>query len=408
MYSEIISVRTGEVLRIPERLSCGRQPGEHPSENNMNKKPSVTLPSQAVTLDQVRTTLKKQILDLQRPEIDLVLLYLRKLAESMKSPPLDTDWESFGSLIGKARESISPLNLVSVVDRPTEVPMLTGNATEKDDNWMLILLAALYRLSPVLNEGYRKSLFRTLGSKLREAGLANTRLLETFYGATRGVWNDSEFVKLVAILDMYFVRFPDHQLSGARIGTGESRYKECTALKSLLDFSEQIGKSIADIGEWLWISVLHDEFKVITKPGQELDNPFSYTPYLKDLRLVGRSAYSAANNPNMHLFIHAIGSALGVQRSKNAMINRNSEACPDTIENASVFAYVLILAKEKSGDGDMSSQDWLRVWKEGGSKMNEAFSKVYKIWANMEQMRPGTVGELVRSKAIAKLNLLNF
>lgn len=402
---QIRRIGTGDVIQNFE-VACGSVPGELPSKNIAGK-PSVTLPHQNVTLDQVRATLKKQLFEQKRSGgIDLVLLYLRKLAENMKSAPLDGDWKSFGILIGSARESVGPLSLVRVIDRDTEVPMLlAGSATERDDPWMLILLASFYRLKPVLNEGYRKSLYRTLAANLKEAGLSNTTLLEQVFNNTSHLdWDDSEFVKMVAILDMYFVRFPSHPLSGARIGTEESRYKACTALKSLLDFSDQIGQSVSSISKWIWTDYLAKEFKTITKPSEEaIDSPYSYTPYLFEMRLVQRSAFSSANNPNMHMFIHAIGSALGVERSINAKFNRNATIAIDTMPNAIVYAHALISAREKPEVA--VDPDELKNSASSNHK-KEIFGKVLKIWANLNKTRPGTIGEHLKSMAERELKLM--
>lgn len=378
----------------------------HPREwfkRHVNEKPPVTLPNQSVTLDQVRATLKKQIFDQEQPEDDLVLLYLRKLAENMKSPPLDADWESFGILIGRAQESIGPLSLVSVVDCDTEVPMLAGSASEKDDNWMLIMLTAFYRLNHMLHAEYRKSLFQQLRSKLKQAGLSNFSFLEkvNYNSCLR---SHSEFEKMMAVLDLYFVRFPQHPFSGARFGTGESRYKECTVLKSLLDLSEQIKMSLADISNWVWTRELKLDFRSIFKPDQEIYHPFSYAPYAKDL-LRQKPVYSTANNSNLHLFIHAVGSALGFKRSINAKFVEKQFVCIiRTVPNAAIFAHALIISRQNQNDIVDYRPLKASFEKDSSNFQAEKTFAALQNWANLKDLRPGSIGEYVQSIAKTELN----
>lgn len=53
--------------------------------------------------------------------------------------------------------------------------------------------------------------------------------------------------------------------------------------------------------------------------GQEMEIPYSYSPYLSGFGLVDKSPYSASINAGFHVFTHLIGCAIPLIRSVNAI-----------------------------------------------------------------------------------------
>ncbi|KAK6634388.1 hypothetical protein RUM43_011789 [Polyplax serrata] len=133
---------------------------------------------------------------------------------------------------------------------------------------------------------------------------------------------DSGFRTIVGALDVFLVKFPNHSLSKFRMGTIPSRWRDCSALKSIYEIIERytLEKLIVFLS-WCWEDALFPEIesmwaKVISAHGQ----PDGYFPYMADFGFVNRSPYSTTSNPAIHLFVSTLFACLGDKRGFNSLI----------------------------------------------------------------------------------------
>ena len=125
------------------------------------------------------------------------------------------------------------------------------------------------------------------------------------------------FTSLVAVTDMFFVKFRNHVYSGARIATLVSRMKGAAALTSLIDLRNSTDLDFGTLLGYFPVPEIIPEVERLAQD-EDQDNQYSYTPYLKDLGLCNISPYSATANPRIYTMIHVIGSVIGFKRSWNA------------------------------------------------------------------------------------------
>lgn len=55
---------------------------------------------------------------------------------------------------------------------------------------------------------------------------------------------DSDYRKILAAMDMFLWRFPEHPLSVLRLGTLGARMKDCTALMKVVYAAKVTGKTV--------------------------------------------------------------------------------------------------------------------------------------------------------------------
>lgn len=162
-------------------------------------------------------------------------------------------------------------------------------------------------------------------------------------------------------------------------------------------------------------------FYRIFKENNEIDKPDSYMPYFMELKLSTKSPYSTTMNPNIHYFIHCIGSASGQTRSKNARYLSTVQV-ESVTQNSIIFAYAfkltvkfdahfskfagqgkdlkkdkpdvqLVLGTKKEPKTKIG-KDWLRyVQSYNGLFPEHCTKRVYKEWRQLSDLRPNTIGK---------------
>lgn len=120
--------------------------------------------------------------------------------------------------------------------------------------------------------------------------------------------------------------------------TGKEKVYFTNTLQSITYFKGQHGITIPRFSLWLWVTCLATEFCRIFKENNEIDQPGSYMPYFMELKLSTKSLYSTTMNPNIHYFIHWVGSASGQTRSKNARYLSTVQV-ESVTQNSIMFAY---------------------------------------------------------------------
>lgn len=151
----------------------------------------------------------------------------------------------------------------------------------------------------------------------------------------------SQYEIMMAAIDMYLNRFPEHKHACARMGTIITRFKDCSVLTSTGYICNITGMDNNHLCGWIWTKKCADQFDRVTRTGQEYGKAHSYTPYFMALKLAPKSAYSSTQNPEFHFFYHCFGAAVGEARSKNAYKVGNIEGFPKDGTSSSWLGYIL-------------------------------------------------------------------
>ncbi|KAH7947626.1 hypothetical protein HPB52_014801 [Rhipicephalus sanguineus] len=158
---------------------------------------------------------------------------------------------------------------------------------------------------------------------------------------------DRSYLSLIAALDMFFYRFPRHNMALLRAGTQVSRYKHCAVLDAISRLCRETGLKRFELFQWIFFRRAADELPVIHKGGQELFEGHSYAPYISDLGLSRRSPFSATANPFLHYWCNAASTLLGSSKSAKSIIPCDVDFSGATV-NAMVLAYATEVRPGKS------------------------------------------------------------
>lgn len=175
----------------------------------------------------------------------------------------------------------------------------------------------MYRMHQATQPQYREKLQKSLSDFLAKKGLPGDFSVANF--AQFDLHHaDTEYVRLIAGIDMFLNRFPNHKLADARIGTIPTRGKDQAALMDIGLIKKQIGMNLGAIGRWIWCKELFDDINRMSKLDEEVDVEHSYVHYMIEMGLSQRSPYSTTVNTSFHYWTHVIGCCRGLERSKNA------------------------------------------------------------------------------------------
>ncbi|CAH17544.1 nucleocapsid protein [Isfahan virus] len=233
-----------------------------------------------------------------------------------------SDWISFGVSLAVKGGIVSVFDTLMIEDYRGEAPdgRKCDGRTIDDDKWLPMLILGLYRVSRATQEDYKKSLLQKLYAQCKLRSPQAEELVEDaaeFYE----VWsNDSNFLKLVAAIDMFFHKFKNHADAGLRWGTIVSRFKDCAALATLSHVQKVTGLSIKEVFTWVLNKSVEDELCRMMKERQEVDKADSYMPYLIDFGISTKSPYSSVKNPCFHFWGQLTALLVHSHRAKNARV----------------------------------------------------------------------------------------
>ncbi|CAN7995976.1 unnamed protein product, partial [Ixodes pacificus] len=131
--------------------------------------------------------------------------------------------------------------------------------------------------------------------------------------------------------------FFDFRITGTR--TMASRYKDCSAFTALGQTLVTTGIPIEELHRWMLVRAVAEEAVERTRETEELEDEYSYSAYLSDLKLVTKSPYSAVSNTLLHLWLHSLGSLLLSERSLNAR-RLNDNTFNPILANTALLAFV--------------------------------------------------------------------
>ncbi|AOX47519.1 nucleoprotein [Orgi virus] len=252
---------------------------------------------------------------------------------------LTEDWTSYGVKIGAIHEEV---NAWCMYSRSTTVTKKDGvSAPVRPELYpkIALVLLSIYRFIRIANQEYRSNMIQRMNAQI-ESGTSSALAISETLAVYTSWQGDRIFNKLVAGIDMFLMRFPQHQWGHLRLGTIGSRFRDCAALLSYGYLMKQLGTSKSiEILDWVFVESIGDDIDQMMKKEEELDQPYSYFPYQVDMGLVHKSAFSTVANPHFYFFAHAIGTLLLSERSKNA-IQVLDGSIPNILYNAIIVAFV--------------------------------------------------------------------
>ncbi|QOE77933.1 N protein [Sclerotinia sclerotiorum rhabdovirus 1] len=325
-------------------------------------------------IDSIKTNMQKDFYPIEDAKL---LLYLA--SESFKEKLVDA-WTSFGLTIGASQQVVSPKDVVTVRTTAYKGQLIDPNHTEAcsdaDDKVAGILTAYLipFRLGNLTQNAsavYKERLAERIISLATTLGLSQFTLAkwQSMDIQTRGWIDDSDYVKAVAAIDMFFHKFKDSKYAKIRISTLTSRFKDCSALNELTWYSSLTTMPLFTAVTFMPTRPLEDCIRRIFKEGNELDNVYSYTPYASTLNLFMVSPYSARINPQVHHFVNMVGACAMDRRALYSNVFDTGSLL--SIQNYCMFMSYIILGSTEIGLVMYQNQDDADNWKKVTDEMKE-------------------------------------
>ena len=225
--------------------------------------------------------------------------------------------------------TIKPLDLIDWEDTPNNKggTMDRSNMGAGELTGLFATLVSVYRLASIEGrEGTSNDYVTSVYEKIKNVLTGepwNFKTLPNGLGLLFKSWlSNPSYNATIAVIDMFLYRYPSHKFSSLRVGTLNSRYKDCSCFGTWESSQRLLDLDSKHLAGYTFSPGVAREFRAITKAGEELEDPFSYMPYFKDLGLSEKSPYSTTQNPQFHFFLHSTGSLIGLRRSLNARMVR--------------------------------------------------------------------------------------
>ncbi|AMK09229.1 nucleocapsid protein [Drosophila ananassae sigmavirus] len=340
--------------------------------NNTKTKPTLIIPQcppgQVYSVEVLRLNVVEHLLSGTLTK-DIAMLYVYTELSRIEGT-LSEDWTSFGVRIGLRDEKVTPFSPVTVKQEGNVVHLSPKSGECQYAYWALASILSVYRLSRTSYADYRSRMSESLKGQ-SEIVRPATALGYDEMSITYGAWKDDQnFRKMIATIDMFYVKFPGLQFDLIRFGTVSSRYKDCAALTSLFNLKHTMGVSKeSQISLWIGNEVIANQFIRITKPGEEIDKVNSYFPYLIDFGLTIKSPYSSVLNANFYFFANTAAILMGNTRARNAVYHE-IDSSSSTLMNSVLLGYAHA-GRSMNSQMFFQSEEDLKLHEEN-SEMREA------------------------------------
>lgn len=319
VYSKLRNRQNEQVREL--RFSDKRLP-QYPHEKlGKGNKPSIQLIRVYKDLDSAREDvadrLSKGSLTAKHAAHYLYLVFSKVEYE------LEEDWETYGITLGKKGDKVTINNLVDWELTGTATDGQSSQVKEEDDPWLCVLAAGHLRLAAArVWQTYQTSVQTTLLAMARSVNPGNAPIAFQVSAELDTFDSNQSLIGVCAAIDMISNKFPgsNEDLSKVKISTLVTRYKDCTVFSSISGLSRFLGISVDDVVKWIFDSSVASELDALLNDKEEFGDPNSYFPYQSSLGIVSKSYYSASSCPNLHFWLHTIGSLLGYERSQSARL----------------------------------------------------------------------------------------
>lgn len=323
-------------------------------------------------------------------------------------------WTSYGREIGLKDKAMNPFQMLEVIEGNADWAAEEAHKITPDEEWRLffILIAGYrYGLAAEVTQGsYKTTVLGKINQVLRGEPFQLDEDLSIGEITACKVWyTNLEFRMMIAVLDMFWMKFPDSPYAKLRVCTLNSRYKDCSSLSEIKHFSDLTSLSIGDSFQFIFSTRVRDEVIGIGRPGEESAKANSYFPYMRKMRISKKSPYSSSVNVNLHNWIAMFGALLGSDRSYNARIV--SESGLSQTMNLTLFAAFAfkknVNAKQVFGESDAAESARLiaEMEDEGDSNGRRRLepSSPLGVLKHMKDCR-GIVPDEVKTIFISSLN----
>lgn len=235
------------------------------------------------------------------------------------------DWKSYGVSIASRGVEASPLTTITLRSNNSQIagverPEIT--TLEKPRLFYLLIAGYRYGLASEIIQGdYKATVLGKINQVLHNDPYnLDNDLTPTELSRCKTWYNNLEFRKVIAALDMFWTKFPDSSGAKLRVCILNSRFKDCTSISEIRHLSEVSGKKVGDILKYIFSARVGEEILRIGKEGEEVRQEDSYFPYMREFGLSKKSPYSSTENVHLHNWISIFCALLGSERSYNARI----------------------------------------------------------------------------------------
>lgn len=186
----------------------------------------------------------------------------------------------------------------------------------------LFTLCTVYRLSTISIPEYRDRVAVARKILLGDEGFPQVEF-QTFASEYKHFMSYTPFRMIIAGIDMFLNRFPEHEYSIVCFGTIPSRFRDCAGLTKIHNFREIMTMKFKELSNWIWHKKLGRQFMRLLKTGEESNIPSSFCRFIMDVFFSSKSPYGAAVYPELHFFINMILATLGNVKGKNSRVVGN-------------------------------------------------------------------------------------
>lgn len=221
-------------------------------------KPPLHIPATKLGLAELRQNVYSGIYG-QNLTKSLAIAYLHALFIT-KPSTLTADWVSFQRTIGLNGAEVT-LNDMMAVESPEEeiAGIDQAGVTNKCDEWMAIYLCGIYRINNAVRPDYKVQVSNHITDAMRKAGGPTDVSAGGIIGLYTDFIRDRWFNALIGAIDMFLVKFPNHELAAVRVGTLTSRFKDCAILSDLLFLHKTTEMNANEFGTWIWNEKMADQ-----------------------------------------------------------------------------------------------------------------------------------------------------
>nr|WAK77085.1 MAG: nucleocapsid [Rhabdoviridae sp.] len=261
---------------------------------------------------------------------DMAAAFLYRISKEI-TQTLTEDLVIDGLVIQKKGGKVSPLDFITVTETFSDEYPYDPNAVEDtlcSDLAAAFLLCMCHRLhmsTTVPNdERIERMVDRGMMIVKSSPFNAHSDVLKTAMATARNFAADlvgnAAFTALLTAIDMFFCNFPSHRYSKFRIATLHMFCKDFAVLNDIIFFRELMGMPPTEWRSWVWVNIIGAELHRIVNLNKLAKFDRSYFPYMRGLGIISRSPLSVSASPNIHAFIHAVGTLKGSERSRNAKL----------------------------------------------------------------------------------------
>lgn len=275
----------------------------------------------------------------------VVVAFMHQALKKWKTVEITSEWKSHGLTISPVGESaVTDLYTVKPVQPIVGIEVDTMDMTQTNqDNFYLYWACSASRIHASemsKAEEYKSNILTKMIARGNETIFSGFQAPLMAMGRWNTTINDPNYLTLISMIDMYLNRHPGHECAALRVATIPTRLHGFSAYQDLHHITELLSVKLDVALRFIYADAVGKEVTQLIKSGEEVENRFSYTPYLVKMNCIQSSPYSSNNNQHFSCWVHTIGCMMGNSRSCNA--KKLDKVSPLTLfHHAAVVAYYM-------------------------------------------------------------------